>query len=693
MALGSQQEQWQGVATEQGRSDPRFILHASSRSNLPDISKSVLIAAALVTIGVLGLVAPTAFAAVPGVSTPKVSAPAVSTPTVSAPTVSVPTVSARGGDAVIRWGRELVRSEDLRISAVNAVNRRWWVLDRSNGTGQRTGAGQAPEPSPAVIQKATAAPAKVAGDATKNVTAPEAPIGGSSSGPPSGSSPSTPNACQLLPAPTGQIVPKVTQIVPKDPGSNGSTPTPNPTPKAVAQILPTGPSLPGGPGGPSLPGGPGGSGPSTQSPPTQIVGSVVNTVTTAPAQILPSLPALPGPGPSGPGPSGPTPVVGSIVDTITRTPATVLPSVQALPILPSGSSPSGPSGPTPVVGSIVDTITRTPATVLPSVQALPILPSGSSPSGPSGPTPVVGSIVDTITRTPATVLPSVQALPILPSGSSPSGPSGPTPVVGSIVDTITRTPAQLLPSVPTTPSSPTPTLISPTIPAALLIPSQTVAPAPVVDGTGAGVGAPPGPAGPLGLEALLKLGASPDPSRPQSRHASSAPATGSGPSGTVSSPIAAPSGDAIGSTAPPAPRTSNTTAGGLALVAEALGFAAMFGLPTIVSIRFTDILLSGPAIQFLTSYGLQLPASLTSFDSSRTVGDGATQPSPDRTPIPAPDALLHAVVGAQASLMVGGLLAVLFLMLLTAPHMGRQLRVPATSWWSPGYVSPVELPG
>ena len=345
-----------------------------------------------------------------------------------------------------------------------------------------------------------------------------------------------------------------------------------------------------------------------------------------------------------------------------------------------------------MIGSIVDTIIRTPAQLLPAVQALPILPSGSGPSGPSGPVQVIGSIVDTIIRTPAQLLPAVQALPILPSGSGPSGPSGPVQVIGSIVDTIIRTPAQLLPSVPSTPSAQLPTLISPTIPAALLIPSQTVAPAPVLDGTGAGVGVPPGPAGPLGLKAVLQLGASPDPSRPQSRHASSAPA--SGPSETISSaPIAMPSGDAIGSTAPPAVRIGTSAASGLALVAEALGFGAMFGLPTIVSIRFTDILLPGPAIQFLTSFGLQLPASLTLFDSSRSVGDGATQPTPDRTPIPAPDALLHAVAGAQASLMLGGLLAVLFLTLLTAPHMGRQLRVPATSWWSPGYVSPVELPG
>ena len=492
---------------------------------------------------------------------------------------------------------------------------------------------------------------------------------------------------------TDQVVPKVTQIVPKDSASSGSTPAPDATPKAVAQILPTGPSLPGGPGGPSLPGGPGGSGPSgpstPPSAPTQIVGSIVNTVTTAPTQLLQSVPALPGPpGPSGPGSSGPTPLVGSIVDTIARTPAQLLPSVQALPILPSGSGPSGPSGPIQIVGSIVDTIARTPAQLLPSVQALPILPSGSGPSGPSGPIQIVGSIVDTIARTPAQLLPSVQALPILPSGSGPSGPSGPIQIVGSIVDTIARTPAQLLPSVPTNPSSQLPTLISPATHAALLIPSQTVAPAPVVDGTGAGVGAPPGP---LDLNAILPLVASPGPSRPQSRQASSAPA--SGPSGTVSSPIAAPSGHAIGSTAPPAPRTGTAPVGGLALIAEALGFGAMFGLPTIVSIRFTDILLPGPAIQFLTSYGLQLPGGLTLFDSSRAVGDGATQPTPDRTPIPAPDALLHAVAGAQASLTLGGLLAVLFLTLLTAPYMGRQLRVPATSWWSPGYVSPVELPG
>jgi hypothetical protein len=211
-----------------------------------------------------------------------------------------------------------------------------------------------------------------------------------------------------------------------------------------------------------------------------------------------------------------------------------------------------------------------------------------------------------------------------------------------------------------------------------------------VDGTGVCAGALLVAAGSLERKSpLLQVGGSPG-SAPQSRHASRAPA--SGPSGTFSAPAATLSGDATGSSTLPGPRTG-TTASGLALVAQALGFGAMFGLPTIVSIQFTDLLLSGTAIQILTSYGLHLPGGLTGFDSSWTVGDGPTPPTPDRTPIPAPDALLHAVAGGQASLLLGGLLAVLFLTLLTAPYMGRQLRIPATSWWSPGYVSPIELPG
>jgi hypothetical protein len=128
-------------------------------------------------------------------------------------------------------------------------------------------------------------------------------------------------------------------------------------------------------------------------------------------------------------------------------------------------------------------------------------------------------------------------------------------------------------------------------------------------------------------------------------------------------------------------------------VAAAIGFAAFFGLAPTILVRITDLPFPFDGT-LLAPFGLQPLASPALLSGvTRTAGEVSAPMSPDRTPIPAPNSIFHAVAQGQGGFALGGLLAVLFFTLLTAPPMGRQLRVPATSWWSPGYVSRLELPG
>jgi hypothetical protein len=130
---------------------------------------------------------------------------------------------------------------------------------------------------------------------------------------------------------------------------------------------------------------------------------------------------------------------------------------------------------------------------------------------------------------------------------------------------------------------------------------------------------------------------------------------------------------------------------GLGLLGQALGFGALFlGLPPIVSVRFFDLAFP-PALapaQFLLSDGLRALAA----PGASTAPHGLA-PTPERTPMPAPDSGLRGIATSQAGFVATGLLAVLFFTFLTAPRLGRKLQAPTVSWRPRGFISPIELPG
>jgi hypothetical protein len=132
---------------------------------------------------------------------------------------------------------------------------------------------------------------------------------------------------------------------------------------------------------------------------------------------------------------------------------------------------------------------------------------------------------------------------------------------------------------------------------------------------------------------------------------------------------------------------------GLVPLGLAGAFALMFGgADPVVTVEFIQLPFLGAQLLGLSGYG-SLAGTLSGDAESGSTP--AASPSPTPAPEPARGPLALPGVGASSgtAFLFGGLLAILALLIFTAPRLGSRLRVPAASWQPPGYVSPLELPG